>query len=62
RCALEQAKDGNIAVLTFLGVPDLVHPWVHTEPKVFENYMSFLAENDYTVIALRDLSKYINFP
>ena len=59
--ALEQAKDGNIPVLTFHGVPDLEHPWVHTEPDDFEKYMSYLAENDYTVIALRDLTDYVSF-
>ena len=58
--ALEQAKDGNIAVLTFHGVPDLEHPWLHTEPDDFVTYMSYLAENDYTVIALRDLCNYVN--
>jgi peptidoglycan/xylan/chitin deacetylase (PgdA/CDA1 family) len=59
--ALEQAKDGNIPVLTFHGVPDLEHPWVHTELDDFEKYMSYLAENDYTVIALRDLTDYVSF-
>ena len=59
--ALEQAKDGNITVLTFHGVPDLEHPWVHTEPEDFETYMTHLYKNDYTVIALRDLCNYVNF-
>ena len=58
--ALDQAKDGNITVLTFHGVPDLEHPWVHTEPDVFESYMEYLSENGFTVIALKDLSNYIN--
>ena len=57
--ALDQAKDGNIAVLTFHGVPDVEHPWVHTEPAQFEAYMAHLAENDYSVIALRDLTDYV---
>ena len=56
--ALQQAKDGKIAVLTFHGVPDLEHPWVRTEPNDFEKYLLYLAENNYTVIALRDLSDY----
>lgn len=58
--AIEQAADGNIPILTFHGVPDLEHPWVHTEPKTFEVYMTHLAKNDYNVIALRDLSNYIH--
>ncbi len=57
--ALAQATDGNIAILTFHGVPDLEHPWVHTEPEQFEAYMAYLAENDYSVIALRDLADYV---
>ena len=58
--ALDQAKDGNITVLTFHGVPDLDHPWVHTEPEDFETYMRYLSDNGYTVIALRDLNDYID--
>ena len=56
--ALEQAKDGNITVLTFHGVPDLEHSWVHTEPEDFEIYMAFLSDNGFNVIALQDLSNY----
>ncbi len=58
--ALDQAVDGNIAVLTFHGVPDIEHPWVHTEPEQFEVYMAYLAENDYSVIALQDLAGYVD--
>jgi len=57
--ATEQAKDGKIAVLTFHGVPALEHPWVNTTLDDFNTYMDFLHENKFTVIALRDLSKYI---
>ena len=38
--ALDQARDGRIAVLTFHGVPDLDHPWVHTDPDQFEPYVA----------------------
>jgi len=58
--AVEQARDGKIAVLTFHGVPDLDHPWVHTEPSVFKTYMDYLRDNGYTVIALRDMARYVN--
>ena len=58
--ALAQAKNGNISILTYHGVPDIEHPWVHTEPKQFEDYMAYLYENDYKVIALRDLVDYVN--
>ncbi|MBI1923758.1 polysaccharide deacetylase family protein [Candidatus Poribacteria bacterium] len=58
--ALEQARDGKIAILTFHGVPALEHPWVNTDPEVFETYMNYLRDNAYTVIALRDLTKYVD--
>ena len=58
--AAGMAKDGNICVLTFHGVPDLDHSWVHTEPAVFEKLMKHLHDNGYTVIALRDLAKYVD--
>lgn len=58
--ALDQAKDGNITVLTFHGVPDLEHSWVHTEPEDFETYIKYLSDNGFSVIALRDLNNYIN--
>jgi peptidoglycan/xylan/chitin deacetylase (PgdA/CDA1 family) len=57
---LQQAKNGKIIVLTIHGVPDVAHPWVTTSPEVLKNYLDFLKENHYTVIAMRDLDKYIN--
>ena len=57
--AVSQAKDGKIAVLQFHGVPDREHPWVSTEPELFEKYLSYLKDNGYTVIALRDVAKYL---
>ncbi|MEC9258702.1 MAG: polysaccharide deacetylase family protein [Candidatus Poribacteria bacterium] len=59
--AVEQAKDEKIAILTFHGVPALEHPWVNTFPDDFKVYMDFLNDHGFTVIALRDLSKYIEF-
>ena len=58
--AVEQARDGKIAVLTFHGVPAIEHPWVNTEPSAFVTYMKYLYDNDYKVIALRDLVKYVD--
>lgn len=58
--ALKQAHDGKIVVLTIHGVPDIEHSWVTTPPELFKEYVTFLAENHYNVIALRDLEKYIN--
>ena len=59
--AVEQAKDEKIAVLTFHGVPALEHPWVNTFPDDFKVYIDFLNDHGFTVIALRDLSKYVEF-
>ncbi|MEO2003633.1 MAG: polysaccharide deacetylase family protein [Candidatus Poribacteria bacterium] len=58
--AVEQARDGEVAVLTFHGVPDLDHPWVHTEPALFERCMAHLHGHGYRVIALRDLEPYVH--
>ena len=58
--AVQMARKGRIAVLAFHGVPDLDHPWVTTEPEKFAAYMKYLHEHRYTVIALRDLAKYVD--
>jgi len=57
---LEQAKNGKIAVFTFHGAPATPHWWVDTKPEDFERYMKYLHDNDYTVIAMRDLAKYVD--
>lgn len=58
--AIEQARDGKIAVLTFHGVPALDHSWVNTEPETFESCMDYLYDKGCTVIPLRDLGKYVD--
>ncbi len=58
--AVEQARDGNITVLTYHGVPDLDHPWVDTEQDTFKTYMDYLHDHDCTVIALCDLAQYVD--
>lgn len=57
--AVDQACGGKIAVLCFHGVPDLDHSWVHTEPEAFAKYMTYLDDGGCTVIAMRDLIKYV---
>ena len=57
--AVGQAKEGKIAVLTFHGVPDAQHPWVNTDPVQFTKWMEYLKENGYSVVALRDIVKYL---
>lgn len=58
--AVNKAKYGRIAVLQFHGVPDLAHAWVHSPIKKFKRYMEYLKDNGYTVIAMRDLAKYVD--
>jgi len=58
--AFEQAKDGSIVVLTIHGVPDEANPLVNTPLNLFEDYLKYLHNHHFKVIALRDLKKYIN--
>lgn len=60
--ALQEAKNGKIAVLTIHGVPDIEHPWVNTPPDLFKEFLNYLSKNNYKVIAIKDLNKYIDFP
>jgi peptidoglycan/xylan/chitin deacetylase (PgdA/CDA1 family) len=57
---LQQANGGKIVVLTIHGVPDDAHPWVSTSVEVLKGYLNYLKLNHYTVIAMRDLDRYIN--
>jgi peptidoglycan/xylan/chitin deacetylase (PgdA/CDA1 family) len=59
--AIEQARNGRIAVLTFHGVPD-PHPWVQTDPAAFEAYMRRLRSEGCRVIAMRELCDYVSAP
>lgn len=60
KAAVAQAKHGKIAVLQFHGVPDTAHDWVNSTKEQFESYMKYLADNKFTVIAMRDLAKYVD--
>ena len=59
--ATSQAVNGKIAVLQFHGAPDVEHPWVHTPPERFEEYMKYLHEGGFKAIAMRDLAKYVDW-
>lgn len=56
-----RATNGQIVVLQFHGVPDMAHPWVHTPPERFREYMAYLKENNFRGIAVRDLEAYIDW-
>ncbi len=58
--AVLQAVHGRIAVLQFHGVPDTAHAWVNTDADRFEQFMDRLAELGCTVIAMRDLARYVD--
>ena len=58
--AVLQAVHGRIAVLQFHGVPDTAHAWVNTDADRFERFMDRLAELGCTVIAMRDLARYVD--
>jgi peptidoglycan/xylan/chitin deacetylase (PgdA/CDA1 family) len=60
KAAVAQAKHGKIVVLQFHGVPDTAHDWVNSTQEQFETYMKYLADNKFTVIAMRDLAKYVD--
>ena len=59
--AASQAREGRIAIMQFHGAPDVEHPWVHTPSDRFEEYMKYLHDEGFTVIALRDLEKYVDW-
>jgi peptidoglycan/xylan/chitin deacetylase (PgdA/CDA1 family) len=59
KAAVEKAREGQIAILTFHGVPDIQHPWVSTETAKFESYMQHLKETGCKVISLGELSRYV---
>lgn len=58
--AAEQARDGKIAVFCLHGVPDKEHPQVGLAPKTFEAMLTYLRENGYTVLSMRDMAQYID--
>ncbi len=58
--ALQQAKDGKIVILTLHGVPDIEHPWVDTNVNLFEYYLKYLKDHNYTTIRFKDLEQYID--
>ena len=57
---VSHAKAGQAVVLQFHGVPDVKHPWVHTPPENFKQYMTYLKDHGYRVISMRDLEQYID--
>ena len=44
----------------FISAMDIIHIWVSTQRGKFEAFMKYLALNQYKVIALRDIEKYVD--
>jgi len=57
---LSEAHDGSIVILTLHGVSDKEQYRVNTSKVHFLNLLKYLKENDYSVIAMRDLNKYVD--
>ena len=58
--ALGQARNGNISVLIYHGVPD-IHPHCTTSLELFKRDMQQLKDERYTVISMRNLAQYVDF-
>lgn len=56
---VDRAVEGCAAIVQFHGVPDLEHPWVHTPEERFREYMAYLKEGGFHVIAMRDLLPFL---
>jgi len=41
-------------------MPDTAHDWVSSTKEQFESHMKYLADNKFTVIAMRDLAKFVD--
>lgn len=57
---LQEAQPGQIIVFTIHGVPDTAHPTVSTSPEYFTQYLQYMRDHRFKVIAMRDLSKCID--
>ncbi|RKX39668.1 MAG: hypothetical protein DRP64_13945, partial [Verrucomicrobia bacterium] len=58
---VEPAKNGKIVVLQLHGVPDLRHSVCSTPAERFQEFVEYLARENFNVIAMRDLEKYVDF-
>ena len=57
---VQQATRGRIVVLTFHGVPEGEHQTVSLKAETFTKMMQYLKDNQYTVVSLKDLGKYVD--
>jgi Predicted xylanase/chitin deacetylase len=57
---LQEAQPGQIIIFTIHGVPDTAHPSVSTSPEYFTEYLQYMHDHHFKVIAMRNLDKYID--
>jgi peptidoglycan/xylan/chitin deacetylase (PgdA/CDA1 family) len=60
RKVVAPAREGTAIVLQFHGTPDGAHPFCSTPADRFKEFLDYLAREQYTVVAMRDLEKYID--
>ena len=56
---IANARAGQMVVLQFHGVPDVIHPWVHTPADAFQRYMEHLKSAGFRTLALKDVGEYL---
>lgn len=54
------ARQGKIIVFQFHGTPDGAHPFCSTPAEEYEAFLDYLVQENFTVIAMRDLERYID--
>ncbi len=56
--ALKNLQPGQILAFTIHGVPDIAHPDYTTSEAIFTEYLQYMKDHNFRVIAMRDLEKY----
>ena len=59
KSVVDKSEPGKFVVLQFHGVPDIAHPWVHSDPEKFKEFMQYLKEGDFKVISLKEVATYL---
>jgi hypothetical protein len=59
KSVIDKAEAGKFLILQFHGVPDVAHPWVHTDPDKFKAFMQHLKAQNIKVIGLKDMAEYL---